>query len=150
MMSVRALFVVGRNRGVADRDDKRARKARTAVVRGGGRAAFDVHVVTAVTAIPLKSVLLVVLNGEIRAILQVGLIVVAEIDGMNVASAGAIHGKRSVIERERGILAYRTKSVSGGFIQSTEYGYLVLWCNSSQTSPSPHFSGFSRPSALMP
>ena len=46
--------------------------------------------------------------------------------------------------------AYRTKSVSGGFIQSTEYGYLVLWCNSSQTSPSPHFSGFSRPSALMP
>ena len=105
MMSVRALFVVGRNRGVADRDDKRARKARTAVVRGVGRAAFDVHVVTAVTAIPPKSVLLVVLNGEIRAILQVGLIVVAEIDGMNVASAGAIHGKRSVIERERGILA---------------------------------------------
>lgn len=103
-MSVRALFVVGRNRGVADRDDKRARKARTAVVRGVGRAAFDVHVVTAVNAIPLKSVLLVVLNGEIRAILQVGLIVVAEIDGMNVASAGAIHGKRSVIERERGIL----------------------------------------------
>ena len=48
------------------------------------------------------------------------------------------------------IEAYRTKSVSGGFIQSTEYGYLVLWCNSSQTSPSPHFSGFSRPSALMP
>lgn len=94
MMSVRALFVVGRNRGVADRDDKRARKARTAVVRGVGRAAFDVHVATAVTAIPLKSVLLVVLNGEIRAILQVGLIVVAEIDGMNVASAGAIHGKR--------------------------------------------------------
>lgn len=105
MMSVRALFVVGRNRGVADRDDKRARKARTAVVRGVGRAAFDVHVVTAVTAIPLKSVLLVVLNGEIRAILQVGLIVVAEIDGMNVADDGAIHGKRSVIERERGILA---------------------------------------------
>ena len=30
--------------------------------------------------------------------------------------------------------------MSGGFIQSTEYGYLVLWCNSSQTSPSPHFS----------
>ena len=105
MMSVRALFVVGRNRGVADRDDKRARKARTAVVRGVGRAAFDVHVVTAVTAIQLKSVLLVVLNGEIRAILQVGLIVVAEIDGMNVANASAIHGKRSVIERERGILA---------------------------------------------
>ena len=105
MMSVRALFVVGRNRGVADRDDKRARKARTAVVRGVGRAAFDVHVVAAVVATPLKSVLLVVLNGEIRAILQVGLIVVAEIDGMNVASAGAIHGKRSVIERERGILA---------------------------------------------
>ena len=116
MMSVRALFVVGRNRGVADRDDKRARKARTAVVRGGGRAAFDVHVVTAVTAIPLKSVLLVVLNGEIRAILQVGLIVVAEIDGMNVASAGAIHGKRSVIERERGILvcAHRHPILLGG------------------------------------
>ena len=108
MMSVRALFVVGRNRGVADRDDKRARKARTAVVRGVGRAAFDVHVVTAVTAIPLKSVLLVVLNGEIRAILQVGLIVVAEIDGMNVANASAIHGKRSVIERERGILLAHT------------------------------------------
>ena len=52
MMSVRALFVVGR-------DDKRARKARTAVVRGVGRAAFDVHVVAAVAAIPLKSVLLV-------------------------------------------------------------------------------------------
>lgn len=68
MMSVRALFVVGRNRGVVDRDDKRARKARTAVVRGVGRAAFDVHVVTAVTATPLKSVLLVVLNGEIRGL----------------------------------------------------------------------------------
>lgn len=110
-MSVRTLFVVGRNRGVADRDDKRARKVRTAVVRGVGRAAFDVHVVTAVTAIPLKSVLLVVLNGEIRAILQVGLIVVAEIDGMNVASA--IHGKRSVIERERGILACAHRRLIG-------------------------------------
>ena len=104
-MSVRALFVVGRNRRVADRDDKRARKARTAVVRGVGRAAFDVHVVAAVAAIPLKSVLLVVLNGEIRAILQVKLIVFAEIDGMNVVSAGAIHGKHSAIECERGILA---------------------------------------------
>lgn len=60
------------------------------MVRGVGRAAFDVHVVAAVAAIPLKSVLLVVLNGEIRAILQVELIVVAEIDGMNVASASAI------------------------------------------------------------
>lgn len=161
MMSVRALFVVGLNRGVADRDDKRARKARTAVVRGVGRAAFDVHVVTAVTAIPLKSVLLVVLNGEIRAILQVGLIVVAEIDGMNVASAGAIHGKRSVIECERGILvcahrhpiplgAYRTKSVSGPIIHSFRNGYLVLWWSSSHTRPSPHFSGREASSALMP
>lgn len=59
MMSVRALFVIGRNRGVVDRDDKRARKARTAVIGGVGRAAFDVHVVAAVAAIPLKSVLLV-------------------------------------------------------------------------------------------
>ena len=90
---------------VVNRDDKRTRKARAAAIGGVGRATFDVHVVAAVAAIPLKSVLLVVLNGEIRAILQVGLIVVAEIDGMNVASAGAIHGKRSVIERERGILA---------------------------------------------
>ena len=128
MMSVRALFVVGRNRGVADRDDKRARKARTAVVRGGGRAAFDVHVVTAVTAIPLKSVLLVVLNGEIRAILQVGLIVVAEIDGMNVASAGAIHGKRSVIERERGILAcaHRHPIPLGGIRDGTNAGHACI------------------------
>ena len=128
MMSVRALFVVGRNRGVADRDDKRARKARTAVVRGVGRAAFDVHVVTAVTAIPLKSVLLVVLNGEIRAILQVGLIVVAEIDGMNVASAGAIHGKRSVIERERGILAcaHRHPIPLGGIRDGTNAGHACI------------------------
>lgn len=59
MMSVKAFFVVGCNCGVVDRDDKRARKARTAVVRGVGRAAFDVHVVAAVAAIPLKSVLLV-------------------------------------------------------------------------------------------
>lgn len=128
MMSVRALFVVGRNRGVADRDDKRARKARTAVVRGVGRAAFDVHVVTAVTAIPLKSVLLVVLNGEIRAILQVGLIVVAEIDGMNVASAGAIHGKRSVIERGRGILvcAHRHPIPLGGIRDGTNAGHACI------------------------
>lgn len=128
MMSVRALFVVGRNRRVADRDDKRARKARTAVVRGVGRAAFDVHVVTAVTAIPLKSVLLVVLNGEIRAILQVGLIVVAEIDGMNVASAGAIHGKRSVIERERGILvcAHRHPIPLGGIRGGTNVGHACI------------------------
>lgn len=68
-----------------------------------GRAAFDVHVVAAVAAIPLNSVMLVVLNGEIRAILQVELIVFAEIDGMDVASASAIHGKRSVIECERGL-----------------------------------------------
>lgn len=120
MMSVRALFVVGRNRGVADRDDKRARKARTAVVRGVGRAA--------VTAIPPKSVLLVVLNGEIRAILQVGLIVVAEIDGMNVASAGAIHGKRSVIERERGILAcaHRHPIPLGGIRDGTNAGHACI------------------------
>lgn len=119
MMSVRALFVVGRNRGVADRDDKRARKARTAVVRGVGRAA--------VTAIPPKSVLLVVLNGEIRAILQVGLIVVAEIDGMNVASAGAIHGKRSVIERERGILACAHRHpipLGGKYLRNKEAAHL--------------------------
>ena len=116
MMPVRALFVVGRNRGVADCDDKRARKARTAVVRGVGRAALDVHVVAAVAAIPLKSVLLVVLNGEIRAILQVELIVFAEIDDMDVASASAIHGKRSVIECERGILvcAHRHPIPLGG------------------------------------
>lgn len=134
MMSVRTLFVVGRNRGVvgrnrgvADRDDKRARKARTAVVRGVGRAAFDVHVVTAVTAIPLKSVLLVVLNGEIGAILQVGLIVVAEIDGMNVASAGAIHGKRSVIEREQGILACAHRHpipLGGKYLRNKEAAHL--------------------------
>ena len=128
MMSVRALFVVGRNRGVADRDDKRARKARTAVVRGVGRAAFDVHIVAAVVATPLKSVLLVVLNGEIRAILQVGLIVVAEIDGMNVASAGAIHGKRSVIERERGILAcaHRHPIPLGGIRDGTNAGHACI------------------------
>lgn len=128
MMSVRALFVVGRNRGAADRDDKRARKARTTVVRGVGRAAFDVHVVTAVNAIPFKSVLLVVLNGEIRAILQVELIVVAEIDGMNVASANAIHGKRSVIERGRDILvcAHKHPIPLGGIRGGTNAGHACI------------------------
>ena len=120
--------VVGRNRGVVDRDDKRVRKAGTAVVRGVGRAAFDVHVVAAVAAIPLKSVLLVVLNGEIRAILQVELIVVAEIDGMNVASAGAIHGKRSVIERGRDILvcARRHPIPLGGIRGGTNAGHACI------------------------
>ena len=57
-----------------------------------------------------------VLNGEFRAILQVELIVFAEIDGMDVASASAIHGKRSVIECERGILvcAHRHPIPLGG------------------------------------
>lgn len=120
--------VVGRNRGVVDRDDKRARKARTAVARGVGRAAFDVHVVAAGAAIPLKSVLLVVLNGEIRAILQVELIVVAEIDGMNVASASAIHGKRSVIERGRGILvcAHRHPIPLGDIRGGTNAGHACI------------------------
>ena len=89
---------------VVNRDDKRTRKARAAVIGGVGRATFDVHVVAAVAAIPLKGVLLVVLNGEFRSILQVKLIVAAEVDGMNVASVRAIHGKRSAIKRERGIL----------------------------------------------
>ena len=120
--------VVGRNRGVVDRDDKRARKAGTAVVRGVGRVALDVHVVAAVTAIPLKSVLLVVLNGEIRAILQVELIIVTEIDGMNVASAGAIHGKRSVIERGRDILvcARRHPIPLGGIRGETNAGHACI------------------------
>ena len=56
---------------VVDRDDKSACKARAAVIRGVGRATFDVHVVAAVAAIPLKGVLLVVLDGEVRTILQV-------------------------------------------------------------------------------
>lgn len=93
-----------------------------------GRAAFDVHVVAAVAAIPLNSVLLVVLNGEIRAILQVELIVVAEIDGMNVASANAIHGKRSVIERGRGILvcAHRHPIPLGGMRGGTNVGHACI------------------------
>ena len=127
-MSVRALFVVGRNRGVADRDDIRARKARTAVIGGVGRAAFDVHVVAAVAAIPLKSVLLVVLNGEIRAILQVKLIVATEINGMNVAGTGAVHGERSAIERERGILAraHRHPFPLGGIRSGANAGHACI------------------------
>lgn len=98
------------------------------MVRGVGRAAFDVHVVVAVAAIPLKSVLLVVPNGEIRAILQVELIVVAEIDGMNVASASAIHGKRSVIERGRGILvcAHRHPIPLGDIRGGTNAGHACI------------------------
>lgn len=123
-----SVVVVGRNRGVVDRDDKRARKARTAVARGVGRAAFDVHVVAAGAVIPLKSVLLVVLNSEIRAILQVELIVVAEIDGMNVASANAIRGKRSVIERGRGILvcAHRHPIPLGGIRGGANAGHACI------------------------
>ena len=111
-----------------DRDDKRARKARTAVIGGVGRAAFDVHVVAAVAAIPLKSVLLVVLNGEIRAILQVKLIVATEINGMNVASAGTVHGKRSTIERERGILAraHRHPFPLGGIRSGANAGHACI------------------------
>ena len=90
---------------IVDRDDKRARKSRTAVVGVVGGTFLDVHVVAAVAAIPLKGVLLVVLNGEVRGVLKVEFVVAAEVDGMNVAGAGAIHGKRSAIERERGILA---------------------------------------------
>lgn len=45
---------------------------------------------------------------------------------------------------------YRTKSVPGAIIHSLWNGYLVLWCSSSHTSPSPHLSGRQAPSALMP
>lgn len=69
-----------------------------------------------------------VLNGEIRAILQVELIVFAEIDGMDVASASAIHGKRSVIERERGILvcAHRHPILLGGIRGGTNVGHACI------------------------
>lgn len=67
-----------------------------------------------------------VLNGEIRAILQVELIVFAEIDGMDVASA--IHGKRSVIECERGILvcAHRHPIPLGGIRDGTNAGHACI------------------------
>ena len=61
------------------------------MIRGVGRTSLDVHVIAAVAAIPLKGVLLVVLNGEVRTILQVKLIIAAEIDGMNVTGTGAVH-----------------------------------------------------------
>lgn len=69
-----------------------------------------------------------VLNGEIRAILQVELIVFAEIDGMDVASASAIHGKRSVIECERGILvcAHRHPIPLGGIRDGTNAGHACI------------------------
>ena len=41
------------------------------MVGGVSGATFDVHIVTAVATVPLKGILLVVLNDEIRTILQV-------------------------------------------------------------------------------
>ena len=90
---------------VVDRDDKRARKAGTAVVGGVGRFAFDVYVVTLIASIPLKGVLLIVLDGKVGAVLQVELVVAAEINGMNVASIGTVHSEGRVVERKGGVLA---------------------------------------------
>ena len=47
---------------------------------------------------------------------------------MNVASAGAIHGKRSVIERERGILAcaHRHPIPLGGIRDGTNAGHACI------------------------
>ena len=107
MRTVRA--VTGRvhdvNLRIVNRDDKRTRKARAALIGSVGRTAFDVHVVATVAAIPLKSVLRVVLNGEVRTILQVKLIIAAEIDGMNVTGTGAVHSEGSAIERKGCVLA---------------------------------------------
>lgn len=113
---------------VVDRNDKGARETGTAVIGGVGRATLDIHVVAAVAAIPLKGVLLVVLNGEVRTILQVKLVIAAEIDGMNVTGTGAIHGKRSAIERERGILAraHRHPFPLGGIRSGANAGHACI------------------------
>ena len=91
---------------VINRDDKRTRKARAAVIGGVGRAALDINVVAAVAAIPLKSVMLIVLNGESGGVLKVELVVAAEINCMRVVSCSrAVHSEGSAIERKGCALA---------------------------------------------
>lgn len=83
-----------------------AGKAGTVIVGGEGGTAGNIAVVTAVTAVPFQSILLIVLDRQVGTVLNVQLIVGTEIDGMCIiGSTCAVHRHVGVVQREGSIFA---------------------------------------------
>ena len=83
-----------------------ADKAGTVIVGGEGGTAGNIAVVTAVTAVPFQSIMLIVLDRQVGTVLNVQLIVGTEIDGMCITgSTCAVHRHVGVVQREGSILA---------------------------------------------
>ena len=71
---------------------------------GGEGGIDDVYVISAVTAVPLQSILSIVADSQAGTI-EVQLVVGAEIYGMGVSGSRAVHGHGGVIQGEGCILA---------------------------------------------